>query len=47
MEAYFAWLPVEAALETYNVCLFDKNKIFQKESIKIKEIAINPEPCAV
>jgi hypothetical protein len=37
---------VEAALEIYNVCLFVKNFFFENESIKIKEIAVSPVPCA-
>jgi hypothetical protein len=31
MEAYFARLPVDAALEIYNVCLSAKNNFFSEE----------------
>ena len=40
----FPWPPVEAALSVFNVSLFVKDFIFEKDVVKIREVAVITEP---
>ena len=40
---YFPWLPVEAALSSFDVRFFLLKQFFEKELVKTKEIAMYPE----
>ena len=39
----FPWPPVEAALSVFNVSLFVKDFIFEKDVVKIREVAVVTE----